>query len=106
MNILRLKNTWVELLAAAMLLLAMLDMPYGYYTFMKICICIASGIVATKYYKQSGKITPVAAVFGMIAILFNPVIPIHLSKGIWCWINFVSACIFIAAGLKKIRSNL
>lgn len=31
---------------------------------------------------------------GIIAIIFNPIKPIHLSKGIWQPIDFVAAVIF------------
>lgn len=37
---------------------------------------------------------------GIIAVLFNPIEPVHLNKGIWQVIDFVTAIIFIVA-LKK-----
>jgi FtsH-binding integral membrane protein len=33
-------------------------------------------------------------VFGIITLLFNPIIPVHLSRDIWEWIDVFTAVIF------------
>jgi len=89
------------LLAAAFLLLATLDLPYGYYTFMRIVVCGISVYVAYQGY-QWGQ--PWATwVFGLVAVLFNPLIPIHLSREIWLPIDLMVAglCIVAAIALKS-----
>lgn len=35
-----------------------------------------------------------AWVFGIIALLFNPIIPVHLSREIWAPIDIMAALIF------------
>jgi len=44
---------------------------------------------------------------GIIAILFNPIKPIHFDKGYWQVIDFITAIIFIVAifAFKKIETE-
>jgi len=40
-----------------------------------------------------------------IAILFNPIIPVHLSKGVWIVIDLVVAGLFLAS-IVRIKDSL
>ena len=77
-----------------MLVLAVFPLPYGYYTILRIIVTICAALIAHGAYKSSGNITPSVLLFCALAILFNPLIPIHLSKAIWVPINLISAVIF------------
>lgn len=86
-----------SLLAAALLLLATLDLPYGYYTFLRIVVCGVAVYVAYCGHKW-GK--PWATwMFGLMAVLFNPLIPVHLTKATWLPIDVVAAGAFVGAAL-------
>lgn len=37
--------------------------------------------------------------FGVIALLFNPIVPVHLSRSIWSPIDIAAAVAFIAAAI-------
>jgi hypothetical protein len=39
-------------------------------------------------------------IMGAVAILFNPIAPIYLDKGIWAVIDFIVAIVFIISLLK------
>ncbi|MFC1988317.1 DUF6804 family protein [Chloroflexota bacterium] len=79
-------------IAAIMLLIAVAPLPYGYYTFLRLAICGISIYIAVKAYQWN---TVWAIwVFGAIAALFNPIIPIHLTKEIWQPIDLITAIIF------------
>jgi len=82
-----------SLLAAAFLLLATLDLPYGYFTFLRIVVCGVSVFVAYCGYRW-GK-TWAAVVFGLVAVLFNPLIPVHLTKDVWFPIDLAVAASFV-----------
>jgi len=82
-----------SLLAAAFLLLATLDLPYGYYTFLRIVVCGVSVYVAYCSHKW-GKLWA-AWVFGLVAILFNPLLPVHLTKDVWMPIDASTALLFV-----------
>jgi len=84
-----------SLLAAAFLLLAALDLPYGYYTLLRVVVCGVSVYVAYCGCKWS---KPWATwVLGLVAVLFNPLILVHLPKEVWRAIDLATASIFVAA---------
>ncbi|MBW8015052.1 MAG: hypothetical protein FVQ82_02625 [Planctomycetes bacterium] len=82
-----------SLIAAAMLLLALADLPYGYYQLLRLVVCGVSVYIAVTAYSWQ-KMWGVW-LFGFIALLFNPLIPIHLSREIWQPIDVVCAILFI-----------
>jgi arginine exporter protein ArgO len=84
-----------------MLFLALGSWPYGYYQLLRFVICGVSAYIAFNAY-QWRKIWAVW-LFGFIAVLFNPLIPIHLSRELWQPIDFICAVILaiIAFVLKK-----
>jgi len=83
------------IIAAVMLFIGIFPLPYGYYQFFRWIICgIAIFIVYKAYTYKSAWI---AAIFGAIAILFNPIFIIHFEKDIWRWIDFVCGAVFITS---------
>lgn len=76
-----------------MLLAALWRQPYGYYVLLRWVVC---GVAAYSAFKsleleKSGWVW----VFGFIAILFNPIIPIHLTREVWAPVDIAGALIFI-----------
>jgi len=90
-----------SLIVSIMLLLALADWPYGYYQLLRFVVCGVSVYVAYTAYTWQ-KIWAVW-LFGLIALLFNPLITIHLPKEIWQPIDFICAMLFIYVllALKK-----
>ena len=43
--------------------------------------------------------------FGLILVLYNPVIPVKLSRELWMPINFITSGIYIY-GFFKIKKNI
>ena len=84
-------------IAAAMLLGALLPWPYGYYQLLRLVVCGASVYVAFMAYQWQKILS--TWMFGFIAILFNPLIPIHLSREIWQTIDVICGLIFIAGAI-------
>jgi hypothetical protein len=90
-----------SLITAVMLFLALAELPYGYYQLLRLVVCGVSVYIAFMAYKWQ-KVWGVW-LFGFIALLFNPLIPIHLSKELWQPIDAICALLFliIALLLKK-----
>lgn len=86
-----------SLLAAAFLLLATLNLPYGYYTFLRIVVTTAAVYVAYCGYKW-GRCWALWT-FAVLAVLFNPLIPVHLTKAIWLPVDLATAAIFVLAAI-------
>ena len=86
-------------IVSAMLLLATLPMPYGYYTLLRLVACGFFAWAATISFER--KILYLPWAFSILALLFNPVIKIHLPKELWTVIDIVSG-IFILVVKSKI----
>jgi len=89
------------IIAALMLFGSLGQWPYGYYQLLRLVVCGVSVYIAFNAY-QWHKIWAIW-LFGFIAILFNPLIPIHLSRELWQTIDIVCAILFfvMAVFLKK-----
>jgi len=76
--------------------------PYGVYQLVRWVICLSAGYNA---YQQGVKEKYFwASTFVFIAILFNPIAPIHFDKEIWQMIDFVIA-VFIGIAYYKLRKE-
>ena len=83
------------LAAAAMLLGAMAHWPYGYYTLLRWVTCLAGAFVAFLAFAWEKPRFAWPAVG--VAILFNPLVPIHLDRETWRHIDIGTAVAFLAA---------
>ena len=77
--------------SAILLTLALLPLPYGYYTVLRIVITLSATLLAYKDYQLENKASVWGVGFVIIAILFNPLIPIHLSRFVWGPIDLMIA---------------
>ena len=88
---------WFCIASGVFLLLAIpLGWSYDFYILLRWFIFISSLIVAHGFYNSN--LSGWMMVFGGVAFLFNPIIPIHLAKSSWVLIDFVSAILFFLAG--------
>lgn len=76
-------------LCAALLLLALAPMPFGYYTFLRLVVTIIAFVTAFSFYKEGGVVW--AWIFALLGILFNPLIQVHLSRDIWMILDLLAA---------------
>ena len=75
--------------------IGLLPMPYGYYFLSRLVVFVCAIYFAMQLNSQSD--TTMVWVFGFFALLYNPIIPIHLgSKGLWVIVNVVTAVVFVA----------
>ena len=83
------------LIAAAMLFGALGRWPYSYYIVLRWVTCAAAVFVACRSHASE---KPWGIwVFVFIAVLFNPIIPVHLARQAWQIIDLAAATTFIAA---------
>lgn len=78
--------------SAVMLLGAIAPLPYGYYQLLRWVICGVAIFTAVSAYRW-GK-TWATWLFGVVAALFNPIVPIHLTREIWQPIDLAAALLF------------
>ena len=94
--------------ATVFLLAALINWPYGYYTLLRWVVCVSSVVIA--YHAHASGSSWAVWLFGFLAILFNPIAPIHLSREVWTLIDLASAATFMVAAftvrpLRQDRSN-
>lgn len=87
----------LAIFTAALLLLALLALPIGYYAFLRIATTIAAIIIILDCF--CGKMPFWTIGFGITAIVFNPFIPVYLyQKDKWMPIDIGAALLFLAYG--------
>ena len=75
--------------------------PYGYFTLLRFVVFIASGYIAYNAYRLSNKEFWMYS-FGLLTILFNPIVPIHLSRDMWVVIDLVVG-VFMIISIFKLK---
>ena len=84
----------VYLILAAMMLLCLAPMPYGYFMLVRFVAMVAFGVLAYQYYKN--RKTVAACTFGVLALLFQPFYKIVLGRALWNIVDVVVAILLIA----------
>lgn len=84
----------VWLVPAALLVLALAPLPYGFYTMLRLVVCAASAYLAWRELEEFDLSLWVWGLGG-IAVLFNPLIPIHLNRDVWVFIDVGVAVILV-----------
>lgn len=77
-------NRPVLYIVAALCLIAMLPgMPYGFFMLLRLCVCGVSIYGAVKLFELKSE--RLGWGFVVLAIVFNPLVKIHLGRDLW-WI--------------------
>lgn len=90
----RIQILFIILLPSAMSLLAILEMPSLYYQTLRYIVFICCGFLAVGSWQLGAKI--IAAPLGLLALSFNPILQLQLTKNVWAIIDVTSA-IFLTA---------
>jgi len=94
------------LIPAVLLIIApLISFPYGFYTLLRLIVSITSGFIIYYSYNGSRGINEISIVFALILILYNPVVPVYLTREIWMPINFITSGIYIY-GYFKIKNQI
>jgi hypothetical protein len=81
-------------IATVVLLGAICTWPYAYYQIMRWVVCAAA--VFTAYQGYATRHLWGAWAFGLVAVLFNPIAPIHLTRHAWQVLDPAAALLFLA----------
>lgn len=88
------------LCAGLMLCLAVVPiLPYGYYMLLRLVVCGVSGYAAYSLNRDAAlnrHLVPLV----ILAVLFNPVLPVHLSQLFWLPIDLGTAVYFLQLSKK------
>ena len=84
----------VYLILAALMLLCLAPMPYGYYMLVRFVAMVVFGVMAYQYYLRQKTVATV--VFVVLALLFQPIYKIALGRATWNVIDVLVAMLLIA----------
>lgn len=83
---------WLFIISIALLLIGLADLPSGYYTVVRIVVCFVSCLSCYLSYKTDDRIGIATIIFAILAIVFNPIIPVYLyDKDFWAVIDVAAA---------------
>jgi uncharacterized membrane protein len=85
----------VRIVSAGLLLWASAKHPIGYYTIVRFTVCGTCAFGA--YYASRPEKTGWTWAMMVMAVLFNPAIPIYLGKQRWEGIDIVAALVLLAS---------
>jgi hypothetical protein len=97
----RRKSIFLPSLSTAILLLIAIFpiKEYSYFIILRWVVCFSAIYVG--YFLFQEKRYSWTWLMGIIAVLFNPIEPIHLNKGIWQVIDLIVAGIFFVLVFSK-----
>jgi hypothetical protein len=85
-----------QLIACLMLLWALKPHnPYGYYILLRWVCCAVFAYVTFRAVAQER--LGWAWVLGTTAFVYNPIIQVHLTRGIWTVVNIITICVAVAS---------
>ena len=87
-------------ICATMLFLGATPLPYGYYTLLRLVVCGVFAFAAFVAYGRNAKVLP--WIYGLIALLFNPIIKVHFPKTVWELLD-IAAAILLLATVRSVR---
>jgi len=76
--------------------------PYGYYTLLRLLVCGTGGYIAYFSFKEEKRFIGFVSI--LVTLLFNPIIPIYLSKDAWVVIDLITV-VFFAITIFALRTK-
>ena len=80
----------LPLVIAAILFISIAELPYGFYTLMRIIVPILSAIYLFFAYMEKEEFSLMLIPNILIVILWNPIFPIYFDKGTWIGIDTIA----------------
>ena len=93
--------TVIKIPLAILLLLCLLDMPYGFYEFVRFVALIAFGILAYQSKEKEDKTELI--IFISLALLFQPLFKIALGRTLWNIVDVITAIYLLISIVKNKR---
>jgi hypothetical protein len=86
---------FVWIVPTILLCFALARLPYGYYALLRIVVCVAAGFLAWSEYQQIRRLSGWGVALALAAVIFNPIIPVYLTRGVWAYIDLAVAVLLM-----------
>ena len=84
-----------RLIAVFLLLWALEARPYGFYVLLRWVLCAVAMYSALEAHGRRKK--GLAWILGVMALIFNPFIPVHLGRAMWKTVDLVASILLVVA---------
>ncbi|MBR5153968.1 MAG: hypothetical protein IKW57_04210 [Alphaproteobacteria bacterium] len=91
------KNTWYTICIIMLGLAVLPIMPYGYYMLLRVVIC---GVCLWQIISEYNKKATLPVGLCLIALLYNPIFSISLTRPVWTIFN-VATLVYFLSVMKK-----
>src|SRR6516162_7036604 len=91
----KLTNALFHIVPAAMLFAALGYWPYGYYMLLRVVVTAAAALLTAFAYQRTKTFSVWIGLFLVIAAVFNPILPLHLTRGAWSILNMAAGALFV-----------
>jgi hypothetical protein len=88
----------LKILLICLFLWALMPNPYGYYIILRWLSCAIFAYFALSSFQR--KDTAWIWCYGVLAGIYNPIMPTHLGRGIWSLVNIATIGIMIVSFFK------
>lgn len=85
----------ISLVLAILFFIALMDMPYGYYQFIRFLALVGFGILAYNSHERQENVMTI--VYASLAILFQPLFKISLGRELWNAVDVIVGIGLIAS---------
>jgi len=92
-----------SLVLAAMLVLCLAPMPYGYYMIVRVIAMVIFAIICYNYWQKGEK--DLAVILVILCALYQPFFKIPLGKTIWGVVNVATAIMLVGLWMKEKRED-
>lgn len=89
----------IQVTGAAVLLLCVLPLPYGFFMLVRVAMTIIGGYLAYKYYEEDN--TTLALTFCGIVLLFQPFFRIALGRELWLVVDVAISILLLVLAAKN-----
>lgn len=93
----------IKLVIAILLLLCLIDMPYGFYQFVRFISTAAFAYLSYVHIKAKQEVYGI--IFVLLALLFQPFFKIALGRTIWNIIDIIVAIGLICLIIRSIKTK-
>jgi hypothetical protein len=90
-------------LLAVILIVCIFPLPYGYYTFVRFAVCLATIYLANDSIKKDHLATMVF--FIAVALLFNPLFQVTFARKVWNVIDVALGILFLLQGIRNVLAE-
>ena len=95
--------SYLSVFMAALLLLCLAPMPYGYYQLLRFVAMVVFAFMAWMYYKR--KREGLMVTFGALALLFQPFVKIALGRTLWNVVDVLVALLLVVLWHKEQKAH-